>query len=134
MNNKGFTLVELLATIVLLVLITFLASFTVNKITNDSKKNSHNAMVDTILSAGITYVNDNDSIKLSDLNGLKIYLSTLVNGGYIDNNLKDPLNNKVINMTNSYVNVSLNDAAVSDGLKNYKYSGNYLYELNLVYN
>lgn len=134
MNNKGFTLVELLATIVLLVLITFLASFTVNKITNDSKKNSHNAMVDTILSSSITYVNDTDSIKLEDLNGLKIYLSSLASGGYIDNNLKDPLNNKAINMESSYVNVSLDDAAVTNELKNYKYSGKYLYELKLIYN
>lgn len=133
MNRKGFTLIELLATIVLLTLITLLASFTVNKISNDSKNNSHKTQVNNILGAAITYVNDNDSIKISDLDGLKIYLKDLSSGGYIDSEIKDPLNNKYLNFNTSYVLVTKKDSLDTDDLSDYRYSGNYLYVLNIVY-
>ena len=133
MNKKGFTLVELLATIVLLTLITLLASFTINKITNDQKVNGHKAQVNSILGAAITYVNDTDSIKESNLNGLKIYLSTLANGGYIDTEIKDPLNGEYLNINSSYVTVTKKTTVTEEANDDYKYSGNYIYKLVIVY-
>jgi prepilin-type N-terminal cleavage/methylation domain-containing protein len=136
MNKKGFTLVELLATIVLLCLIILLATFSINKNVDDAKKRSHNTQVDTIISAGITYTNENDSIDLTDINGYRIYLKDLADNGYIDKKIIDPLNDKELNMNSSYIEITevlTVQTASSGSIKNYKYNGNYLYTLYAVY-
>ena len=136
MNKKGFTLIELLATIVLLCLITLIATFTINKSVKDAKNRSHNSQVDTILSAGITYTNKEESIDLNNINGYKIYLKDMADKGYIDSSIKDPLNGKNYNMTSSYVQITVTTTAnntVDGEIKNRKYNGKYLYELHAVY-
>ena len=135
MNKKGFTLVELLATIVLLCIITLLATFTINKSVKDAKNRSHNSQVDTILSAGISYTNKEDAITLDNINGYKIYLKALSDGGYLDKIIKDPLNGKMINMTSSYIEIKISNSVNlnNSDIKNYKYNGKYVYELHIVY-
>ena len=135
MNKKGFTLVELLATIVLLCLITLLATFTINKSVKDAKNRSHNAQVDTILSAGISYTNKEDVITLDNINGYKIYLKALSDSGYLDKTIKDPLNSKMINMNDSYIEIKVSSSVntQTSDIKNYKYNGKYVYELHIVY-
>lgn len=135
MNKKGFTLVELLATIVLLCLITLIATFTINKSVKDAKNRSHNAQVETIISAGISYTNKEDNINLNNINGYKIYLSELHNKGYIENAIKDPLNDKMINMASSYIEIRIASSVNNNqsDIKNYKYNGKYVYELHIVY-
>jgi len=135
MNKKGFTLIELIATILIICLISLIAVTSINKVIRDSNKRGHNVQVDGILSSAITYVGDNDNIKLEDLNNYVIYLNDLANGGYIDKKITDPINNKEIDLNNSYIKVTkvTNTSSTDNTNKDYKYDGNILYELNLVY-
>ena len=135
MNKKGFTLVELLATIVLLCLIILLATFTINKSVNDAKKRSHNSQVDTILSAAITYTNKEDVVTLTNIDGYQITLKELADKGYVDKDIKDPLNGKKFDMESSYIEITVETTAGSTtpDIKDYKYDGNYLFTLHAVY-
>lgn len=135
MNKKGFTLVELLATIVLLCLIILLATFTINKNINDAKKRSHNAQVDTVLSAAITYANQEEIVTLTNIDGYQITLKEMADKGYVDKDIKDPLNGKEFDMESSYVKIEVVSSANTDtsDIKDYKYDGNYLFTLHAVY-
>ena len=135
MNKKGFTLVELLATIVLLCLIILLATFTINKSVNDAKKRSHNSQVDTILSAAITYTNKEDVVTLTNIDGYQITLKELADKGYVDKDIKDPLNGKKFDMESSYIAITVETTAglTTQDIKDYKYDGNYLFTLHAVY-
>lgn len=76
MNNKGFTLVELIATIALLAIISIISFVSINAVIDSSKINECNALVNSIKSATKEYVSDNrynnnfdvTKIKVSDLN------------------------------------------------------------------
>ena len=76
MNNKGFTLVELIATIALLAIISIISFVSINAVIDSSKINEWNALVNSIKSATKEYVSDNrynndfdiTKIKVSDLN------------------------------------------------------------------
>ena len=135
MNKKGFTLVELLATVVLLCLVTLIATFTINKSVKDAKNRSHNAQVDTLLSAGISYTNKEESVDLNNINGYKIYLNELASKGYVDSSIKDPLNGKMLNMSSSYIEIKISSSVnnTQSDIKDYKYNGKYVYELHIVY-
>lgn len=135
MNNKGFTLIELIATVLVLCLISTIAIVSINKVVKDSNLNAHKSQVDNILNASITYVSENNSISLGDLNGYTLYLKDLANGGYIDKEMIDPLNDKVINYDTSYVKITKEtdtSKTINTDL-DFKYSGNYLYVLNIFY-
>ena len=136
MNKKGFTLVELLATIVLLCLITLIATFTINKTVNDAKKRSHNSQVDTILSGAIAYSNKEEVIDLTNIDGYKIYLKDMASKGYIEDSIKDPLTGDFYDMNSSYVEIidgSSSGVQLADDVKDFKYNGNYIYTLHAVY-
>ena len=135
MNKKGFTLVELLATIVLLCLVGLIATFTISKSVKDAKNKSHNAQVDTILSAAVSYTNKEEVITLDNIDGYKIYLKDMADLGYVDSVIKDPINNKKLDMDSSYVEITIPasvDSQTAD-TKDYKYNGKYLYTLHAVY-
>ena len=59
MNNKGFTLVELIATIALLAIISIISFVSINAVIDSSKINECNALVNSIKSATKEYVSDN---------------------------------------------------------------------------
>ena len=53
MNNKGFTLVELIATIALLAIISIISFVSINAVIDSSKINECNALVNSIKSATV---------------------------------------------------------------------------------
>ena len=59
MNNKGFTLVELLATIALLAVIAIISFVSINGVLKKSKVNDCEILVSNIKSAAKNYVSDN---------------------------------------------------------------------------
>ena len=61
MNKKGFTLVELLAVIVVLGLISLLTIPAVDRIIKDNREKADDVNVDTILNAAFDYVQQNPS-------------------------------------------------------------------------
>lgn len=93
MNKKGFTLVELLAVLVLISLLMGLAIPGINRISNNMKKKSYNQKIKLIESAAELWGQDNKtrlqansecSIDNNKLPCYKIKVSELLSDNYLD--------------------------------------------------
>lgn len=100
LNKQGFTLVELLAVIVLLAIIMGIVNISYAYINNQSGKGYYQALEESIKMATADYYFYNrNTLSLND-NKIKIPLSTLVNENFIDD-IKDTNHNSCTN-TDSY--------------------------------
>ena len=99
-NNKGFSLVELLAVIVVLGILITVATFTYQSILNNSKNKVYKEYEITMQDAAMMFV-----IKNGVPSGSKITMSDLVNNQYLDK-FVDPKDAK--DCPNSYVTVIAN--------------------------
>ena len=83
MKDKGFTLVELLATMVILAILILIGTMTVSNIFDNSKTNYYKSLENTLSIAGNEYFNDNREDKpIDDYNFVD--MDTLVNHEYMD--------------------------------------------------
>ena len=113
-NNKGFTLVELMAVIVVLAIIIAIAVPSAITISHKIKIKMYNTKVDMILSSAKIYGQDNpDKVGADDKcsNGGKVLVSTLVSKGYIKKD--DTKNGSVLNPVD---NSSLNAGIITDSI------------------
>lgn len=99
MKNRGFTLVELIAVIVVLVTI-FLISFPalLNTTKSDEAK-KYNDMVEDLCLAGKSYIyaNIDQFQELSTVNSeIRITIKQLINYGNVERDLKNPKTDRVI--------------------------------------
>ena len=123
MNNKGFTLVELLATILVLALVMSIGTFSVLAILKNAKEKNYNLLLNNIKDASelyyqeCKYANSNNSGITCNLTKTK--LGDLVKYGYlkgnstvkVSNNIKEkdkytlvnPINDQ--NIENCYISV-----------------------------
>ena len=124
-NNKGFTLVELLAVIVILAIIMAFAMPNIYKVINKNKENNYEQLKETIVSATKTYISDYrydislNEDKITNINGLeitdsKILVSSLVDEGNIKTTkegiIVNPRNkNECLNLLESYIKVTYNE-------------------------
>ena len=92
MNNKGFTLIELVGIVLILALI-FLISFPnfVNMASSDEKK-KYDSMVKNLCIAGEAYIYSNtDEFNLSTVGStINVDVQDLIVYGNVSNNLKNP--------------------------------------------
>lgn len=100
MNKKGFTLIELIATIALLGIIVTISFVSINKVLETGKKNDCIALVQNIKSASKEYASDNRynriftntiSNNTKDLN-----VKVLVDEHYLSKPIINPFDNKEI--------------------------------------
>lgn len=92
MNNKAFTLIELLAVIVILGILSTIATLSIVSSINTSKQKAYDAQVKTIEEATARYYAD---YALSDEDEVKI--STLVSNGYLNKSgVINPKTNKIM--------------------------------------
>jgi len=98
LNNKGFTLVELIATIVLLALVMGIGSYSITKIIENSKKKDYNLLIENINNAIEDYYieckydnGDDSTIECPGLSGgyYSVSLNTLVKYGFLTGNEKN---------------------------------------------
>lgn len=121
MNRKGFTLVELIATIVVLALVMGLASYSITGIIKKSKDKNYELLITNIKDAAETYYQEckyaNNSAINCTLSSVK--LGTLVEYGYLKGNgkdnddkytLVDPRNNK--NISDCNISISYDNGKV----------------------
>ena len=124
LNRRGFTLVEMLAVVVILGLLIGIMVPSVNSLINKNKEDSLKSLENNIRSAAKSYFSDyryevvisndncvNDvkdviSINNVELNSSRLFLNTLVDEGYLkaDNgNIKNPKTSQIINLKGSYI-------------------------------
>lgn len=89
-NKKGFSLVELLATITILGVISTIGIVSVNALINNSKKNYYKNQRDNMISAAQVYFQDHRSLLPKEIGSKKeITLNDLITNEYIDGDLLD---------------------------------------------
>ena len=96
MNNKGFTLVELLAVIIILSLLALLTSTAVTKVLKDSKDDLSKTQFSAIKSAAEVWGADNLNKLPSDGECKYLTLKDLKDYGLMSSNVSDPNTNKEI--------------------------------------
>lgn len=109
MNNKGFTLIELIATLVLLVLVMGLGAISITKTIENSKTKDYELLIKNIKDASEVYYQEckYGNIDSNIINGCddldNVELGTLVKYGYLTGN------SKINDGTNKYTLVNPND-------------------------
>lgn len=130
MKNKGFTLVELLAVIVLLIIIFMLVVPSVTDIISQSRETTYQKQINTILNAAydwslknINYLPEKDS---------KIFmtLSELKSSGFVDSNIIDPTTKKLFS-DDLVISISNVGGNYKENNKYSKMSGDYLYAIEI---
>ena len=117
MNKKGFTLVELLAVIVILSLLALLTGTAITKMVKDSKEELSDAQKNLIKAAAETWGAENLD-KLPSANECKyITLQDLQRYGIIDSNVIDPETSEKI----QDLNIKITTTGNSNGLDNTEY-------------
>lgn len=116
MNNRGFTLIELIVTIALLALISTISVSVIGNIRGKHNVNSYYELLKNVESAAKLYVTDNRynlksvgiDIKCPNNNTFTISLQQLVDSGYLTTD-----NNKIKNFDGSTLTLSENKVTVT---------------------
>ncbi len=121
LNNKGFTLIEVLAVVVILGVLATILIFNVGYLLRQNEKNNYNNLKSTILSAAKVYMSDNRyNIALVNVNDdncddgyrsiqnftdSQLTVDTLVSNKLLStSNIKNPkVNGQVLKNSDSYV-------------------------------
>ena len=95
MKKKGFTLVELLAVIIILSLVLVIAVPSVNKYIKQSKEKAYNTQISTIIEAAQAYASANSGLlPRKEEFVVKITLGQLKSSGLIKEEVKNPNDDK----------------------------------------
>ena len=109
MKKNGFTLVELIATLALLAMLTTLISRVVIKKINEAKAYERNVLINSIELAAITYTNEYDNVDLQTNDCAYITLQELVEKNLLNNDLIDPTTKKSLALSDTvYVTKDIN--------------------------
>lgn len=135
MKRNGFTLVELLAVIILLAIILLLVVPSVLKSYDNSKKNLYNIMVNNICDSASNYLDEYHAGTITPEESLCVVSSTtttcnidfneLVRKKYLGQNIKNPLTQKDITLSNVDI------VAVSEGQKDSNGNDIYIFKVTI---
>ncbi len=116
MSNKGFTLVEVMATIAILGILAILITPSIINIRKDMLQKTYNSRLTLIKNAALDYANDNlDQVPVLDTRCLNVTVEKLIDDGYLagsDNNkteMHNPITNENMNSKVVCVKYSSND-------------------------
>lgn len=85
-NNKGFTLVELIATIVVLAMVMGIGSYAITNIINNSKKENYKLLITNIYDAVELYYQECKYVSDTGICDSEITLGYLVTNGHLKGN------------------------------------------------
>lgn len=127
MNNKGFTLIELIATIALLAIISVISVVSISNVLSESDIKECEELLISIKSSAKEYVSDNryDSLITDNVSDNKITIKAtdLVNKKYLTSEIIDPFTDSKLNKDNILVELTLNKDYSAKEAKVY-YNGN----------
>ena len=118
MNNRGFTLIELITTIALLAVIAIISFISISRVIEQSKVNDCNSIASNIKTAAMEYAADNRynntfvSNTSRDENNNIIYELTadeLVNKNYLNGKIINPFTKDEILPNDIFLTIVLND-------------------------
>lgn len=115
MRNKGFTLIEILAVIVLLGMISLIAVPTVRDMIKNSKQKLYNEQINLIEDGLKNWANANIFLLPEENETIKLSLGQLKQAGYVDPKITNPKNNKCFS-NSILLNIT-------------RYNNNYIYEV-----
>jgi len=104
LDNKGFTLVELLATVILLSIIVVIAGISITTIIKNSKEKDYQLLVKEIKNAVELYYQECKFVNNNCSNEIK--LGFLVDNGYLKGNSVDIDDESILINPNTEVNIS----------------------------
>ncbi len=116
MNRKGFTLIELIGVIVILALLTLIIVPNVVTYLQKGISDSKEYQEESIILSAKNWASDHKNELPEKGNPLKLQLSVLQEGGYLDNSIKDPETGDVIDPNSKCVVISTENG------KKYDYS------------
>lgn len=87
---KGFTLVELMAVITILVILSLVIVPIIDKNVKRSKQEMYDIQIENIRMAGVNYFSDNFSLRPSINSYCSISLDSLISNGYMSSNVYNP--------------------------------------------
>ena len=93
-KKNGFTLIELMAVITILVILSLIIVPIIDKNVKKSKENMYNIQIDNIRMAGQNYYTDNISLMPINGNYSFVKLDVLIEKGYINKDIKNPKTGK----------------------------------------
>lgn len=88
LNQKGFTLIELIAVVVLLSLLVGIGASTITKIIKKNKENDYKLLIDGIKSAAESYYQECRYVTFTCSDNGIVKLGDLVNNGFLKGNSK----------------------------------------------
>ena len=94
--KKGFTLVELMGVIILLSILIIIAVPAVTGVLKENKEKLYDSQIKTIETAAKNWASDEENLSKLPTNGkcIKVLISTLKEGGYLDLDIKNPKTDK----------------------------------------
>lgn len=110
-NKKGFTLVELIALLGIIVIILLLAAPSLINQIETTRKNNYNNFVSDLCLAAESYLNHGDVEEFDDLEiggTININVVELISAGYVKSNLKNPNTDKTLS-SSDVLNVTLTE-------------------------
>ena len=108
MNNKGFTLIELIATIALLAIIAVISFVSITEVVNKSRVSDCENIKKSIITATKEYVSDN-RYSFSNNNSFNITAELLISKNYLSSPIINPFTNEEIDDVDIKIVVELND-------------------------
>lgn len=113
LNKKGFTLVELIATIVVLALVVSISAYAITNIINSAKEKNYELLIKNIIDASETYYQE-CKYKYSNNSGItcndNVTLQDLVNYGYLKGNGTEDKKMEIVNPKN---NIDIGECSIA---------------------